>query len=159
VLSALPVAYFVNGDTGLKQTTEINWTNKYLNIEEIATILPVPDNVVADVDANIWDEAMPYLVEAFYRTLDAAVFFGTNAPGTWPTNVSAAALAAGNSLTGNAAATAGGGYGDLDAAYALLDADGYDPTGSWRRRRGRAGSARRGTAPASGSTRAGRTPP
>jgi HK97 family phage major capsid protein len=129
VLSALPVGYFVNGDTGLKQTTEVNWTNKYLNIEEIATILPVPDNVVADVDVNIWDEAMPYLVEAFYRTFDAAVFFGTNAPGTWPTNVSAAALAAGNSLTGNAAATAGGGYGDLDAAYALLDADGYDPTG------------------------------
>ena len=129
VLSALPVGYFVNGDTGLKQTTEVNWTNKYLNIEEIATIMPVPDNVVADVDVNIWDEAMPYLVEAFYRTLDAAAFFGTNAPGTWPTNISAAALAAGNSLTGNAAATAGGGYGDLDAAYALLDADGYDPTG------------------------------
>jgi HK97 family phage major capsid protein len=129
VLSALPVGYFVNGDTGLKQTTEINWTNKYLNIEEIATILPVPDNVVADMDVNIWDEAMPYLVEAFYRTLDAAAMFGTNAPGTWPTNVSAAALAAGNSLTGNAAATAGAGYGDLDAAYALLDADGYDPTG------------------------------
>jgi HK97 family phage major capsid protein len=129
VLSALPVAYFVNGDTGLKQTTEINWTNKFLNIEEIATILPVPDNVIADVDENIWDQAMPYLVEAFGRTLDAATFFGVNAPGTWPTNVSAAALAAGNSLTGNAAATAGGGYGDLDAAYALLDADGYDPTG------------------------------
>ena len=25
VLSALPVAYFVNGDTGLKQTTEAAW--------------------------------------------------------------------------------------------------------------------------------------
>jgi HK97 family phage major capsid protein len=139
VLSALPIAYFVNGDTGLKQTTEINWTNKYLNIEEIATILPVPDNVVADVDANIWDEAMPYLVEAFGRTLDAAVYFGTNAPGTWPTNISAAALAAGNSLTGNAAATAGAGLGDIDAAYALLDADGYDASGfvaatAWRAR-------------------------
>jgi HK97 family phage major capsid protein len=139
VLSALPVAYFVNGDTGLKQTTEINWTNKYLNIEEIATILPVPDNVVADVDANIWDEAMPYLVEAFGRTLDAAAYFGTNAPGTWPTNISAAALAAGNSLTGNAAATAGAGLGDIDAAYALLDADGYDASGfvaatAWRAR-------------------------
>jgi HK97 family phage major capsid protein len=139
VLSALPVAYFVNGDTGLMQTTEINWTNKYLNIEEIATILPVPDNVVADVDANIWDEAMPYLVEAFGRTLDAAAYFGTNAPGTWPTNISAAALAAGNSLTGNAAATAGAGLGDIDAAYALLDADGYDASGfvaatAWRAR-------------------------
>ena len=139
VLSALPVGYFVNGDTGLKQTTEVNWTNKYLNIEEIATIMPVPDNVVADVDVNIWDEAMPYLVEAFYRTLDAAVFFGTNAPGTWPTNISAAALAAGPRLTGHAAATAGGGLGDGDAAYALLDADGYDASGfvaatAWRAR-------------------------
>lgn len=139
VLSALPVAYFVNGDTGLKQTTEINWTNKYLNVEEIAAILPIPDNVVADVDANIWDQAMPYMVEAFGRTLDAAVFFGTNAPGTWPTNISAAANSASNSVTGNAAATAGGGLGDVDAAYALLDADGYDASGfvastAWRAR-------------------------
>lgn len=130
VLSALPVGYFVNGDTGLKQTTEINWTNKYLNIEEIATILPVPDNVVADVDINIWDEAMPYLVEAFGRTLDAAVFFGTNAPGTWPTNISAAALAAGNTYaSGTNNAAAGGAMADLDNLYALLDADGYDASG------------------------------
>src|SRR3954463_7896453 len=72
VLSALPVAYFVGGDTGLKQTTEVNRANKFLNIEEIAPIMPVPDNVLADVDANIWDEAMPLLTEAFGRTLDAA---------------------------------------------------------------------------------------
>jgi hypothetical protein len=84
VLSALPIAYFVGGDTGLKQTTEVNWANKFLNVEEIATIMPVPDNVLADVDANIWDEAMPLLTEAFGRTLDQAVFFGTNAPSSWP---------------------------------------------------------------------------
>lgn len=129
VLSALPVAYWVNGDTGLKQTTEVNWANKYLNIEEIATIVPIPDNVVDDVDINLWDEAMPYLVEAMYRVLDSAVFFGVNAPGTFPTNVSAAALAAGNSVTEAATAAQGGIYGDIDAALALLDGDGYDPTG------------------------------
>lgn len=129
VLSALPVAYFVNGDTGVKQTTEVNWTNKYLNIEEIATIMPVPDNVLADVELDVWDEAMPYLVEAFYRALDAAVFFGTNAPGTWPTNVSAAASAAGNSFTEASTAAQGGFFGDFDAALALIEADGFDPTG------------------------------
>jgi hypothetical protein len=43
------------------QTTEINWANKFMNVEEIAAIMPVPDNVIADVDANIWDEAMPLL--------------------------------------------------------------------------------------------------
>lgn len=129
VLSVLPVAYFVNGDTGLKQTTEINWTNKYLNIEEIAVIVPVPDNVLADVDVNIWGEAMPYLTEAFGRTLDAAVFFGTNAPGSWPQNISAAAAAAGNTVTEAATAAQGAFFGDVDAALALVEADGYDVSG------------------------------
>jgi HK97 family phage major capsid protein len=130
VLSALPVAYFVNGDTGLKQTTEVNWTNKYINIEEIAAIVPVPDNVVADVDLNIWDEMMPYLVEAFYRCFDSAVFFGTNAPGTWPTNVAAGATAAGNVVTSGTATTAQGGFlGDFDSTLAAIEADGFDATG------------------------------
>jgi HK97 family phage major capsid protein len=129
VLSALPTAYFVTGDTGLKQTTEVNWTNKYLNVEEIAVIMPVPDNVLADVDANIWDEAMPLMTEAMGRTLDAAVFFGTNAPGSWPSNVAAAATAAGNSATANSASTAGAFFGDIDNAYGLIEADGYEATG------------------------------
>jgi HK97 family phage major capsid protein len=129
VLSALPVAYWVTGDTGLKQTSEVNWTNKFLNIEEMATIIPVPDNVVADVDVNIWDEMEPYVREAFGRCLDATVFFGTNAPASFPTNISAAAAAAGNTFTEATAAASGGFYGDLDAALALLDADGFEPTG------------------------------
>lgn len=139
VLSALPVAYWVSGDTGLKQTSEINWTNKYLNIEEIAVIVPIPDNVVADVAVNIWDEVEPYVREAFGRTLDSAIFFGTNAPSSFPTYIQSAVSSASNSLTGNAAATAGAGLGDLDAAYAKLDADGFDASGivaatSWRAR-------------------------
>lgn len=129
VLSALPVAYFVSGDTGLKQTTEVNWANKYINIEEIATIMPVPDSVLADVDANVWDEAMPLLTEAMGRTLDAAVFFGTNAPGSWPTNINAAVTAAGNSTNEGSVATAGGYFGDLDKLYGLVESDGFETSG------------------------------
>lgn len=129
VMSALPTAYFVTGDTGLKQTTELNWANKFLNIEEIATIVPVPDNVIADMDANIWDDAMPLLTEAIGRTLDGAVFFGTNAPASYPANVLAGAVAAGNTVTESATAAQGGFYGDLDAAYALVEADGFEVNG------------------------------
>jgi HK97 family phage major capsid protein len=130
VLNALPVAYWVTGDTGLKQTTELQWTNKYLNIEEIATIMPVPDNVLDDVDANIWDEAMPLLAEAFARLLDVAVVFGTNAPASFPTNVLASAASAGNTQTvGTNAAATGGFLGDIDDVYATIEQDGFEVSG------------------------------
>lgn len=144
ILSALPLAYWVNGDTGLKQTSEVNWTNKFLNIEEVATIIPVPDNVVDDAEYNLWDEMAPYLVEAVGRTVDSAVFFGTNAPASFPTNISAAAAAAGNTVTESAAATAGGFFGDIDATIGKVEDDGFDPTAfvAARSARGRLRSAR-----------------
>lgn len=126
ILSALPTAYWVNGDTGLKQTTEVNWANKYLNIEEIAVIFPVPDNVIADAEVNIWDEAVPYMREAAGRVLDSAVFFGTNAPASFPTNVYAALDAAGNDITEGTAATSGGFMADVDLALGALEADGFE---------------------------------
>lgn len=129
ILSALPIAYWVTGDTGLKQTSEVNWANKFLNIEEIAVICPIPDNVADDVEANIWDEVMPYMTEAAGRTLDQTVFFGTNAPASFPTNVVAAAVSAGNTVTESLAATAGGFFGDIDLVISTVEADGYEPTG------------------------------
>jgi HK97 family phage major capsid protein len=144
ILSVLPIAYWVTGDTGLKQTTEMNWTNKFMNIEEMATIMPVPDAVLADAEVNIWDEAMPFLVEAFGRTLDSAVYFGANAPASFPTNISAAAAAAGNTVTEGAAATAGGFFGDLDTVIGRVEDDGFDVSGfvAARSARGRLRSAR-----------------
>lgn len=130
ILQSLPVAYWVSGDSGLKQTTDMSWTNKYMNVEEIATIMPVPDNVLDDVDANIWDEAMPLLAEAFARVFDQAVFFGTNAPSSFPTNLQAAALAASNKVTVAAnAQNAGGFYGDIDDLYDKVESDGFEISG------------------------------
>jgi len=130
ILTALPIAYWVAGDTGLKQTTEMGWSNKYLTIEEIATIMPVPDNVMEDVSVNIWDEAQPLLVEAFARVLDSAVYFGANAPASFPQNIVAAAAAAGNFVDFGTSTTAQGGFmGDLDNLIGKIEEDGYDITG------------------------------
>ena len=127
VLSALPIAYWVTADVGLKQTTESNWANKFMNIEELACIVPIPEQVLDDVDFDVWSEIKPDIEEAIARALDAAVLFGVNAPGTFPTNVSAAALAAGNSVTASAAAAAGGIQDDIDNLTGLIEADGFDP--------------------------------
>lgn len=130
VLSALPVAYWVNGDTGAKQTTEMAWGQKQLTIEEIATIMPVPENVFDDMEANLWDEAEPFLREAFARTLDSAVFFGVNAPASFPLNIRAAIAAAGNTVTEGTATAAQGGYmGDIDNLLANVEEDGHNVTG------------------------------
>lgn len=130
VLAALPVAYFVNGDTGLKQTTEVNWSNKYLNVEEIACIVPIPEAVLDDVNFDAWGSIRPLIENAVGRTLDAAIFFGTNKPASWPNAIVTDAVTAGNTVnrTTNAAA-AGGVYGDLSDAFGTVEADGYDVNG------------------------------
>ncbi|WP_422758283.1 phage major capsid protein [Paenarthrobacter sp. C1] len=130
VKSALPTAYFVNGDTGLKQTTEVNWDNKYLNVEEIAAIVPIPEAVLDDADFDVWAEIKPDLQEAIGRALDAAVFFGTNKPASWPAAIVAGATAAGNvAVRGTSNAAAGGIAGDLSTLYGLVEDDGYDVNG------------------------------
>lgn len=84
VAASLPFAYFVNGDTGQKQTTEASWENVFLTAEEIAVIAPIPDAVLDDADYPIWDEIRPELVAAIGATFDRAVLHGDNAPSDWP---------------------------------------------------------------------------
>ena len=132
ILSALPTAYFVNGDTGLKQTTEAAWDNRYLYVEEIATIVPISENVLDDAQFDIWGYLRPLMEAAIVRTLDAAVIFGTNAPATWVTegNLVGDAVSAGNVVArGTNAAAAGGLHGDLSDLLSKLEADGYQPNG------------------------------
>lgn len=130
VISALPTAYFVTGDTGLKQTTEVNWTNKYIDIQELAAIVPIPDSVLADTNFDLEGAIRPLLENAIARALDGAVFFGANAPSVWPQNIAAAAIAAGNSYVRGTSTQAKGGIAeDINQLMGLLVEDGYALTG------------------------------
>jgi len=98
VLDVMPIAYFVGGDTGLKQTSAQDWKNVDLIVEEMATIVPIPEAYLDDAQVPIWDEVKPRLVEALGALLDGAALFGTNKPSTWPTAVYQSAVAAGNAV-------------------------------------------------------------
>lgn len=129
IVSALPTAYFVSGDTGLKQTTEVNWTNAYINIEELAAIVPIPDAVLADSGFDVFGSVRPLLQNAIGRALDNAALFNINKPASWPTAVVAAAVAAGNvAARGTNTAAEGGIAEDTNDVLATLETDGYTAT-------------------------------
>lgn len=87
VLDMLPTAYFVNGDTGTKQTTKMKWDKKKIVAEEIAVIVPIPEAVLDDADYDIWGEVRPRLVEAFGKVIDGAILFGVDKPTSWRDSV------------------------------------------------------------------------
>lgn len=130
VISALPTAYFVSGDTGLKQTTEVNWEDKTIYAEELAVIVPIPESVLDDQDIDVWNEIRPHLVEALGIAIDNAVLYGTNKPSTWPDAIITDAGTASHNVS-IAACTdlyeAVLGDGKL---FSLVEADGYMVTGS-----------------------------
>lgn len=127
VLGTLPLAYFRGSETGLAQTTEAQWRNVYLNAEEIVVLMPVPRSVVADAEFDIFGEAQPRLAEALARKLDAAILFGTEKPSTWGGAIVTTATSAGHTVAAGTNTAAEGGLAeDLNDAFALVEADGYD---------------------------------
>ena len=96
VLDALPIAYFVDGDTGAKKTTNMAWDKKKIYAEEIAVIVPIPEAALDDADYDIWGEVKPRITEAFGRVIDAAILFGTNKPTNWRAGLVPSAITAGN---------------------------------------------------------------
>ena len=99
VLDMLPLAYWVDGDTGFKRTSAQAWEKKKLYAEELAVIIPIPEAVLDDTNYDIWGEVKPRIVEAMGRRIDEAILFGTGKPSTWRKSVVETATDAGASVT------------------------------------------------------------
>lgn len=134
VISALPFAYFVNGDTGLKQTSEVNWDNKYLEAEEIAVIVPIPEAVLDDSEFDMWAEIKPLIVEAFGVVLDGAILFDVNKPASWGKGVVDGASDAGNEFVRGSVADQPLDL-DINDLMALVEEDGFEVNGFVARKR------------------------
>ena len=127
ILDRKPVAYFVNGDTGLKQTSDLKWDNVYLNAEELAVLVPIPDLIYDDVDYDLWGLVKPQVTEAMGAKIDDAVLFGTGKPTLWPNSVETDAAAAGNQVTAAVASATNDIFDELNRTLGRLEDDGYEP--------------------------------
>lgn len=130
VLDMLPMAYWVNGDTGFKQTSEQAWDNVYLDAAELAVIVPIPEAVVADASFDIMGEVQPRVVEAIGQRVDSAVIFGVNRPANWRADLITTARQAGNNVSPGASPN----YYDLimgeNGVIAKVEASGRMVTGA-----------------------------
>lgn len=130
VLATLPSAGFITGDTGKKPTTNAAWEKLILTAEEIACIVPIPENVLDDSDYDIWANVRPLLTEAIGVAFDKAVLFGTNKPTTYPAGIVPGANTAGNAVTLDASVSL---YQQLlgeGGVISKVEEDGYVPNGS-----------------------------
>lgn len=99
LLDSFPSAFWLNGtvdyptlggnnasgsqrakDSQPKQTTTVTWNSKTLAAEELAVLVPIPDNYVDDTGAPLFDEIRPMIATAFAKAIDNAVLWGVNSP-------------------------------------------------------------------------------
>ena len=127
VLDMLPLAYWVDGDTGIKKTASQAWEKKKLYAEELAVIIPIPEAVLDDSNYDIWAEVHPRIVEAMGRRIDEAILFGTGKPSTWRKSVLDTAVDAGCSVEESSDV-----FADImgpDGVIAKAEESGFMPTG------------------------------
>ena len=105
IMTTFPDAYWVDGDTGLKQTTKQSFSQPTMTAEELAVIAVVPDAVIDDSSLPIWATLRPFLAEAIGKKVDQAAIYGIDKPASWPLALVPGAIAAGVITPGNLAAT------------------------------------------------------
>jgi hypothetical protein len=131
VWTQLPQAFFVDGDTGFKQSTKAAWDNKFIDAEEIACYVVIPDAVRDDADYDILQEMRPGIVSAIGKTFDQAALYGVDVPDSfaWPVPILQGVENAGHVVT---VGDIGDLYDDImgeDGVLAKIEEDGFMPNG------------------------------
>lgn len=125
ILGMLPEGYWVSGDTGLKQTTEAMWDNKFITAEELAVIVPIPEAVLDDAEYDIWGQIRPRIEEAFGKKIDEAIFLGKGKPASFREGLIPSIINAG----ANVAPSTDNLYTQISKAMAKVETSGFDVTG------------------------------
>lgn len=126
VTNFLPDAYWVAEGSAKTESTH-KWANQFINAEELAVIVRVHENVVADADFDLWDEIMPSVVEAFGQKFDQAVLFGIDAPNTFEDSILEACDAADHDVKEGTGVDFAD---DINLAMGKVESDGYMVNGA-----------------------------
>lgn len=128
VLDSLPMAYWVDAKTnnGRKQLTKMAWDNKFITAEELAVIVPIKEDVLADANYDIWADVRPRLVESIGKAIDNAILTGVNKPSGFRLDLLTSIVNAGAVVTQGADQTL---YSAINDAMALVEESGYNPNG------------------------------
>ena len=118
-----PGAYWT-GETERIKTDTAKWIFPQISAKKLAVAMPVTREKLNDSTINVFEEAKPYIAEAFQKTIDKACLFGTGSP--FARNIYTAAVE--NSMTIELGTNA---KLDLDVSdvMALVEAKGYDING------------------------------
>ena len=127
VLDSLPIAYFVDEttDNGRKNISKMAWDKKYINIAELAVIVPIKENVLNDSSIDIWAEVRPRIEEAFAKKIDNAMFFGVDKPTDWRKGLVPSIIEVGKEVN----ETANGLYSDINDVMTEVEESGYEVNG------------------------------
>ena len=127
VLDSLPIAYFVDEtqNNGRKNITKQAWDKKFITACELAVIVPIKENLLNDVDIDIWAEVKPRIVEAFGKKIDKAILFGTDKPSDWRKGLIPSIQDASAEVT----ETNNGLYSDINDVMTKVEESGYNVNG------------------------------
>jgi HK97 family phage major capsid protein len=127
VLDSLPVAYFVDETTnnGRKNITKLAWDKKYINIAELAVIVPIKENLLNDSSIDIWATVRPRVEEAFAKKIDNAMFFGVDKPTDWRAGLVPSISTVGAEVE----ETSNGLYSDINDTMVKVEESGYNVNG------------------------------